>query len=222
MLMNISEFARNKGVSRGFIQRLIKKGAITVEYINERPYIPDTERVPTQRKNEMHGYSKTNLYKVWAGMKQRCYNEKNARYYQYGGRGISVCKEWRDSFMAFCDWSLSHGYSESLQIDRIDCDGNYCPENCRWVTQTENMRNRRPYKTTVKNSEKFEMPVPDYCIMKTREPVWLLSDSPIIFFEGKDQYREVYPDGLVIRVTHGERRVVFRDAQTGKERAILI
>ncbi len=82
------------------------------------------------------------LYNLWITMIHRCEDAKREKYKDYGGRGITVCEEWHDA-SAFMDWAFANGYEEGLQIDRIDVDGNYEPNNCRWVTPKENSRNRR-------------------------------------------------------------------------------
>lgn len=79
-------------------------------------------------------------------MKDRCYNEKNKSYKNYGGRGITICQEWLDDKEKFIKWSLENGYQEHLSIDRINNDGNYEPSNCRWVTISQNNQNRRSCK----------------------------------------------------------------------------
>lgn len=83
------------------------------------------------------------LYGVWASMKSRCNNPNREKWPRYGGRGIYVCPEWDNDVEAFADWALSNGYEPGLQLDRIDNDGPYSPENCRWVTAKENCRNTR-------------------------------------------------------------------------------
>lgn len=91
-----------------------------------------------------HGRSKTNLYGRWVSMKARCHNPKDARYADYGGRGISVCQEWRDSFEQFA-LDVGEPPEPHLQLDRIDNDGNYEPGNVRWATRSQQQLNKRPY-----------------------------------------------------------------------------
>ena len=94
-------------------------------------------------RNTTHGKSKTRLYEIWVGMKKRCYNPKSKAYERYGGRGITICPEWLDDFMNFYNWSMANGYSDDLSIDRINVNGNYEPDNCRWSTRKEQSCNTR-------------------------------------------------------------------------------
>jgi hypothetical protein len=93
--------------------------------------------------NKTHGLRWTRLYNIWTQMKQRCTNQNLDHYERYGGRGISVCQEWMESFEIFKKWSINNGYLDWLSLDRIDVDGNYEPENCKWSTEVEQQRNKR-------------------------------------------------------------------------------
>lgn len=90
------------------------------------------------------------IYRTWKYMRQRCYNQNNSSYHNYGGRGIEVCEEWH-SFASFQEWALANGHDNKLSIDRIDNDGNYEPSNCRWATQSQQSCNTRRIHTTNKS-----------------------------------------------------------------------
>lgn len=102
------------------------------------------------KMNTIHNNSHSRLYNIWVGMRDRCRRQKNWAYKYYGGRGISVCKEW-DSYLEFKKWALQNGYEENLTIDRINVNDNYKPSNCRWITIQEQQRNKRNNKKDIAN-----------------------------------------------------------------------
>lgn len=99
-----------------------------------------------ETKSIKHGFCRgekpDRLYNIWRDMRSRCSNPKNIGFNLYGGRGISVCPQWR-TFKPFSEWAMQNGYQPDLTLDRIDVNGNYCPENCRWLSLNEQQKNKR-------------------------------------------------------------------------------
>lgn len=108
----------------------------------------------TPPNQTVHGMSRSKLYKVWMAMRQRCGNPRDKNYHRYGGRGIVVCDEWQNSFEAFRDWALNHGYiSGKVDLDRIDNDKGYSPDNCRFVSHQINLCNTHRKVHSIINGE---------------------------------------------------------------------
>lgn len=109
-----------------------------------------------------HGESGSRLYGVWSNMKDRCYNPNNGYYALYGGRGIKLCPEWEHNYSAFRDWALANGYQDDAghyqcTIDRIDNNGDYCPENCRWVGMVRQCNNRSSCRYVTRNGRTLSL-----------------------------------------------------------------
>ena len=98
-----------------------------------------------------HGLSRTRIYGIYSGMKQRCYNPNDNGFSLYGGRGIKICDEWlgEDGFVNFHKWALANGYKDNLSIDRINVNGDYEPKNCRWANNSVQRKNQRQKEITI-------------------------------------------------------------------------
>lgn len=99
-------------------------------------------------KRTTHGLSSHLLYSLLANMKARCYNKNDIGFKYYGGRGITVCREWKDNFKVFYNWAIINGYKKGLTIERIEVNGNYTPVNCTFIPNAEQAYNRRTTKLT--------------------------------------------------------------------------
>lgn len=102
-----------------------------------------------------HGLRHTKLYATWARIKTRCTNKRADNYKYYGGRGIKMCDEWASDFIIFKDWAFQSGYIEGLTIERVDVNLGYQPNNCRWITQKEQMSNTRRNRHIIVNGERL-------------------------------------------------------------------
>lgn len=100
------------------------------------------QKEATVKSHTSHGHRHTRLYGIWNSMVARCHRKNSKAFPVYGGRGITVCDEWK-SFADFLEWSLANGYNDGLSLDRINNEEGYCPGNCRWVTMETQANNKR-------------------------------------------------------------------------------
>lgn len=102
---------------------------------------------------KIHGQSHTRLYRIWSKMLRRCGDENDKQFRYYGGRGITVCDEWRNDFVTFATWAHHNGYNDKLTLDRIDVHQGYTPDNCRWATYATQSRHRSDTKLYTYNGD---------------------------------------------------------------------
>lgn len=101
------------------------------------------QKIYDSESNKTHGMSGTRIWRIWQCMRSRCNSERDTTYQYYGARGIKVCDEWNNGFESFHKWAVNNGYKDNLTLDRIDVNGNYEPDNCRWITMKKQCNNRR-------------------------------------------------------------------------------
>ena len=126
----------------GYVNASVDKKVIIGENLNRTHQRWLLQQREKHRSQHTHGMTGTRLYECWLGIKKRCDDVNNKEYPNYGGRGITYCKEWAE-FEPFKNWALNNGYSDKLTLDRIDVDKEYSPINCRWSTWGEQAKNKR-------------------------------------------------------------------------------
>lgn len=152
---SVKAIAEHFKVGRPAIVRRLKEAGLKPRNRSEGMYARMARTTPEERKRLAsaahkairengitHGQARTRMYRIYKGIKARCYNPNRKCYFRYGGRGIAMCDEWRTSYSTFKKWSQQNGYDEHLTIDRIDSNGNYEPSNCRWITASQNSKFR--------------------------------------------------------------------------------
>ena len=137
------------------------------------------------RKNSYkHGMSHSRIYGIWDSMVCRCSTKTSGSYKNYGGRGISVCEDWKNSFSNFYNWAVENGYKDNLTIDRIDVNGNYCPSNCRWISMKKQQNNKTNNRIISFNGEQHTMTewgeitgIKEYNIYNRLQDGWSVEDA---------------------------------------------
>lgn len=164
-----------------------------------------------------HNMTNTRLHRIWIKMKQRCSNPNEKAFRNYGGRGIKVCEEWVNDFVAFYDWAINNGYNDKLEIDRVNNDKDYSPDNCRWITHQEQQYNKRSNRLVEYNGETKPLKKwteelnLDYHRVNTRLlNGWSIEDA--FWGDGKTHFKKYY------NVPHAKKPVVQYDLQMNKIR----
>ena len=128
------------------VERIVRLGALrNRSVVSCGCYMRENNSRVMSERNKTHGLSKTRLYRIWCGMKSRCYNSNDTTYKNYGGREIEICDEWlgENGFITFYNWAMQNGYADNLTIERNNHEGNYEPDNCRWIPIEDQAKNTR-------------------------------------------------------------------------------
>lgn len=144
MLVTLKEYAELHHLNYGTVRSQVRNGKIPVVKRTKTNTYVDSEFDYDLRQNYfLKNGVQPRLSNIIRGARQRCNNPNHRNYHAYGGRGIKVCEEWNNHTGAFIEWALSHGYRDDLTLDRIDNDGDYCPDNCQWISAIENSKKRK-------------------------------------------------------------------------------
>lgn len=144
MIVNLKEYAQLHNINYGLVRSQVRYGKIPIIKRTKTNTYVDSEFIYKPRQNYVAELGKhPRLSNIIRGARQRCNNPNHRNYRAYGGRGIKVCEEWQNNTGSFIKWALENGYQDNLTLDRIDNDGDYCPENCQWITALENVKKRK-------------------------------------------------------------------------------
>lgn len=134
-------------------EKKVRTDGLTSGNIRSCGCLRNEQAVKNVKGNHKHKLSHTKLWYTYYGMLDRCYDKSDERYNDYGGRGINICDDWKNNFESFATWAIENGYNDTLTIDRIDNNGDYSPNNCKWSTIQEQSRNRRSNLMIMLNGE---------------------------------------------------------------------
>ena len=143
MIVTETEYADIHNVKRGTVGSWIARGKLTVVYRDKGCVYLNSEELPNVVSYAPLYGDQSRLLGIFRQMKTRCYNKNNPSYPRYGQKGIKICDEWMNNRRTFVEWALSHGYKEGLTIDRIDPGKGYSPDNCQWLTRSENSHKKK-------------------------------------------------------------------------------